>query len=125
MNTPDIVFVQSLGVEASIGVYDWEKQIKQKLLFDLELSCNLIEAGISDNVDDTVCYATVCESITKLTQSQHFELLEALAEQICSTLLTQFPIDAITLRIHKPGAVPEAQSVGIQISRHRLQDASI
>lgn len=116
----DLVFVNGLSIDASIGVYEWEKKIKQRLDFDIELGCSLQTAGISDDVNDTVCYATICEVLASIVHSQHFDLLEALAEQICSTLLTQFPIEYVTLRIHKPGAVPNTKSVGIQI--HRLRN---
>lgn len=121
---PDIIFIEGLSVDASIGVYDWEKQIKQKLIFDVELSSDIQQAGQSDQLDDTVCYAAVSEHITQLTQHQHIDLLEALAEQICSSVLANFNVSAIKLRISKPGAVPTAKNVGIQIVRNRLSQSS-
>lgn len=119
MSQLDIVFIEGLGVEASIGVYEWEKNIKQKLIFDLEMGVSLETAGQSDNVDDTVCYATVSEQVISLTQSKHFDLLEALGEQITAMILGKFPVLFVKLKLSKPGAVPEAKAVGIKLYREK------
>lgn len=120
MKKNDIIFIDELKVEASIGVFEWEKKIKQNLIFSLEMEYDFQDAASSDKVDDTVCYATVSQRVTELTQQKHVELLEALGEKIAQTLLTEFPIKALSLRIAKPGAVPAAKSVGIQLYRTKL-----
>lgn len=115
----DSIFIEALEVEASIGVFEWEKKIKQKLLFDLELAVDLTLAGKSDDLANTVCYAQVSELVIKHTQSRHFDLLEALAEQVITQLFNAFPIQTIQMKLAKPGAVPEAKSVGIKLVRQR------
>lgn len=125
MSRADIIFIEGLSVEASIGVYDWEKEIKQKLIFDLELGVDLSPAGKSDDVNDTVCYATVSAHITELTQKEHIELLEALGEQITSSILAKFAVTSVKLKISKPGAVPTAKAVGIQIVRQSTKISPI
>lgn len=113
------VLIEKLEVEASIGVFDWEKQIKQRLVFDLILDCNFSLAAKSDAIEDAVDYAAVCEEVERITLTKHYELLECLADTIVEALLTQFNILAIDLKISKPGAVPQANSVGVRVTRSR------
>lgn len=117
--TSDKVLVQELELEASIGVFDWEKKIKQRLVFNLELYCDFSKASLTDDIDDAVNYALVCEEIEQLISLKHYQLLEYLAEQICSRLFENFKISAIDLTIYKPEAVPKTKSVGVSIFRER------
>ena len=115
----DIVFVQDLTLDASIGVFEWEKKIKQRLIFNLELSCDFSKASQSDDIFDAVNYALVCEEIEKLVSLKHYQLLEFLAERICEHLFESFNISALTLTIYKPDAVPKTSSVGVKVYRQR------
>lgn len=115
----DKVLIQSLTLDASIGVFEWEKKIKQRLVFDLELSCDFSQASQSDDIADAVNYASVCEEIEKLLSLQHYQLLEFLSEKICQHLFKCFTISAINLSIYKPEAVPKTTSVGVRIFRQR------
>ncbi len=115
----DIVFVQDLTLDASIGVFEWEKKIKQRLIFNLELSCDFSKASQSDDILDAVNYASVCEEIEKVVSIKHYQLLEFLAEQICDHLFESFNISAVSLIIYKPDAVPKTSSVGVKVYRQR------
>jgi len=113
------VFIEGYQIEASIGVFEWEKEISQNLRFDLQLQCDFTAASTSDNIEDTVDYGAVCQSIDEVVNSQHFNLLEYLAESVATTLFSLFAVQQLTLRISKPGAVSGAMSVGVQIERSR------
>lgn len=113
----DIVFIEGLELDASIGVFDWEKKIKQGLIFNLELSCDFSKASVSDDIQDAVNYAQVCEEIEILIGLQHYQLLEFLAERICQHLFESFAITAIKLSIFKPEAVHKTRSVGVTVFR--------
>jgi len=113
----DTVLIEAYEVAASIGVFDWEKEIKQNLFFDLKLFGDFSKACQSDDINHAVNYAEVCAEIEAITGLKHYELLEALAETIAQHLLSQFPLDSLELTIRKPGAVPRAVSVGIHIKR--------
>ncbi|MFV1872456.1 MAG: dihydroneopterin aldolase [Oleiphilus sp.] len=115
----DIVLIDNLALEASIGVFDWEKKVKQVLQFDLELCCDFTKAAQSDDIDDAVNYAQVCEEVAEVLGRQHYQLLEYLAEQICQHLFQAFPVSAISLSIHKPNAVPKTSRVGVRVIRQR------
>lgn len=113
----DTVLIESYEVDASIGVFDWEKEIEQRLLFDLKLFGDFSKACQSDDINDAVNYAAVCSEIDVIIGLKHYELLEALAEKIAQHLLTLFPIEYLELTIRKPGAVPRAMNVGVHIKR--------
>lgn len=118
-NNSDIVLIEGLELDASIGVFDWEKKIKQRLVFNLELSCDFSKAIISDDIQDAVNYAQVCEEIEKLISLKHYQLLEFLAERVCGHLFKCFAVSAIKLCILKPEAVSKTNSVGVTIFRER------
>lgn len=115
----DQIFVQSLQLDASVGVFEWEKKIRQSLIFDLELFTDFRIAAQSDAIADAVDYAAVCEQIKQVLAMDHYQLLERLAEVIVQTLFEQFSVERIVLSVHKPGAVPNTQSVGVKVDRSR------
>jgi dihydroneopterin aldolase len=117
----DTIFIKGLAVDAVIGVFDWEKEIKQPLVFDIELYTDLKKASLSDDLQDTVCYKTVSDEVIALTEASRFDLIESLAEQVCEYILKSQPaVSAVKLTLHKPDAVPSAQSVGLSIYRQRI-----
>lgn len=116
---PDCVFIENLELNASIGVFDWEKTIKQRLVFNLELFTDFSKAAISDDIVDAVNYALVCEEIKHVLSRQHYDLLEYLAERISEHLLAKFQISGLLLSISKPEAVAETHTVGVRILRHK------
>ncbi|MFT6903725.1 MAG: dihydroneopterin aldolase [Oleiphilaceae bacterium] len=123
-NNSDNVLIESLALDASIGVFDWEKKIKQRLVFNLELVCDFSKAAMSDDIHDAVNYAQVCEEIEILINLKHYQLLEFLAERICCHLFEVFAISAINLSIHKPDAVSKTKSVGVAVFRERTDSHS-
>ncbi len=113
----DEVIIKGLTLEASIGVYDWEKQIKQTLEFDITLMTDFSKASCSDAIEDAIDYAAVCQRVEEIVNSQHYQLLEYLAEKLSTALLTEFQVSKLCLSIMKPGAVPKARNVGVSITR--------
>jgi dihydroneopterin aldolase len=117
----DTVLVKGLRLDASIGVFEWEKQIKQTLVFDLELFCDFTAALSSDAIEDAVDYAAVCQEIETLLTRKHYQLLENLAGEITRALLEKFSLQAIRLEIYKPGAVASTEHVGVRMFRCQTQ----
>lgn len=115
----DKVFIRQLRVNTIIGVYDFEKQAKQPLLFDLDMTTDFAKAAQTDDVAFVVDYAKVSERIIAHCQQQPVELLETLAEQLANLIFAEFAVSELRLKIDKPQAVLEAQSVGIEITRVR------
>ena len=113
----DKVLIRGLKVEATIGVHEWEKQIKQPVVLDIDLSYDCHAAGQSDDIKDALDYFTVSQKLSHFISLSHFELIEALAEHCCQLLLKQFPVKKVKLILSKPEAVPNAQSVAVQLVR--------
>jgi dihydroneopterin aldolase len=119
MNGGDLVFIRGLAIDALIGVHQWERGIRQTLLIDLEMQADIRAAAATDRLGDTLDYHAVAERVKALVRESSFQLLEALAERIATTLLAEFGIGWLRLRLAKPGAVPGAQDVGVLIERSR------
>jgi len=115
----DVIFIDGLRTQALIGVYDFERDAAQPLMFDVEMTLDTRRAGDSDVLEDTVDYAVVAQTIESICAQSGFALVEALAETIATRLLHDFPIAQVMLRVTKPQAVPAARGVGVRILRRR------
>lgn len=113
----DIVFIDQLSVITTIGVYDWEQTIQQKLVFDVEMAWDNRKAAASDNVDDCLSYADVSEAIIAHVSMGKFALVERVAEEIATLLLSRFATPWVRIKVCKPGAVAQARQVGVIIER--------
>jgi len=120
----DIVFIHDLQIETVIGIYDWERKIRQIISLDIEMATDISKAAKSDDIDDTLSYKTVAKRLIDFVEQSEFELvealaekIEALAEKICTIILEEFPVPWVKLTLHKPGAVRGSKSVGVIIER--------
>lgn len=115
----DKVFVKGLKIETTIGVYEWEKSIKQTLVFDLTFFTDIRAAAEHDDIEQTLDYAAISARVIEYVQSNQFELIEAVAERVCALILNEYAVNQVALCLSKPGAVPEADTVGVEIVRSR------
>lgn len=113
----DKVFIQGLSIQTTIGFYAWEKQIKQTLVIDLEMGWNTAAAAENDELAKTLDYAEISESIAAFANQHPVDLIETLAERLATYLMAEFNIPWLKLRIGKPTAVHNAQTVGVEITR--------
>lgn len=113
----DIVFIEQLSVITTIGAYDWEQTIKQKLVFDIEMAWDNQAAAEQDDVRLCLDYAAVSDAVTCFVQQGTFALVERVAEDVAALILTQFGVRWLRLQVRKPGAVVNALSVGVMIER--------
>ena len=113
----DIVFIKQLQVDTVIGVYDWEKSIQQRLLLDLALTADQRNAAARDDISLTLDYAVIAEKVTALITAEPIELIETVAEKVATMLLSEFATSKVDVTVSKPGAVPQAQTVGVHIVR--------
>ena len=116
----DRIFIEGLTVFAQIGVYDWEQQIKQKLVFDLVMAWDSEKAAQTDDVTYCLNYAKVSEFIIDYVQSKPFLLIERVAYEVAEALQQRFAISWIKLKLSKPKAVAQANNVGIIIEKGQL-----
>ena len=115
--TVDTVFIKGLKAASVIGCYDWERDIRQTLVIDLELKADFSRAANTDALEDALDYAAISQRIISVCESSRFQLLEALSEHLARLLLAEFAITGLRLTINKPGAVSEAETVGVVIER--------
>ncbi len=113
----DTVFIEQLEVITTIGVYDWEKTIKQKLVLDIEMAHDNAPAGTSDNIDLALDYAEVSQSVITHIEQNSFLLVERVAEEVAQLILQRFSVPWVKVRLTKPGAVAQAKGVGVVIER--------
>lgn len=113
----DVIFLHALHVEAVVGVFSWERHIKQGMVIDLDLYTDTRAAARSDRLEDSLDYKCIAKRVRELAGSSHFRLVESLAESIASSLLKEFPVSCLRLRIDKRGAVRGARGVGVEIVR--------
>ena len=113
----DTIFLRDLEVEATIGIYEWEKRIKQKVRIDLEMSTDIAKAAATDAIEDTLNYKKIAKRITQFVQDSRYELVETLIEKVAEILLNEFQVPWLRLTISKPGAVRGSRDVGITIER--------
>lgn len=113
----DTVYIEGLKTDAVIGVYDWERSIRQTLVLDLELASDNRAAAATDGIADAVDYDAISKRILAYVQASEFELIETLAERVAAIVLSEFNIPWLRLKLSKPGAVAEANDVGVIIER--------
>lgn len=115
----DRIFITALTTDAVIGIYDWERQIKQRLEIDLDMWMDLRAAGKSDAIEDTLNYKSVAKRVLALVEASSFRLVEALAGEIARIVLEEFAVARVRVTVHKPGAIRHSRDVGVVIERGR------
>ena len=113
----DIVYIKGLKTDAVIGVYDWERHIRQTLVLDLQLASDNRAAAAADAIEDAVDYDAISGRILAYVADSEFALIETLAERVAEIVLREFGIPWVRLKLGKPGAVAEAEDVGVIIER--------
>lgn len=115
----DKVFIEGLEVDTLIGAYDWERGIRQCLLLDLTFAWDIGPAAATDDLSKALDYAAVNQHVQAFASAARFELVETFAERLAESLLAQFGVTWLRLRVTKPGANPAARAVGVEIERSR------
>ena len=113
----DIIFIRELRIETVIGIYDWERQIKQVVCLDLEMGTDIRKAAASDSIEDTLNYKAVTKRLLQFVGDSQFFLVETLGERIAELVMTEFEVPWLRLTLSKPGAVRGSREVGIIIER--------
>jgi 7,8-dihydroneopterin aldolase/epimerase/oxygenase len=113
----DIVYLRDLKIDTVIGIYDWERRVRQTIHLDIELATDISKAAASENIDDTLNYKAVSKRIIEFVSSSDFQLVETLAERICEIIRTEFDVPWVRLTLNKKGAIRGATDVGVRIER--------
>lgn len=113
----DKIFLSELKVETVIGIWEWERKIRQTVVIDLEMSADIAKAAATDSVDDTLNYKLVAKRIQEFVGDSSFQLVETLAEKIAGIVRDEFDVQWVKVRVNKPGAIRGSRDVGVLIER--------
>jgi 7,8-dihydroneopterin aldolase/epimerase/oxygenase len=113
----DIVYIKGLEVKTVIGIYDWEKEIKQKITIDLKMASDIKKAAETDEIVDALDYKAVSKRLIAFVEESEIQLIETLAEKIAEIVLSEFGVSWLKLTLGKPGAVTGSRDVGVIIER--------
>jgi 7,8-dihydroneopterin aldolase/epimerase/oxygenase len=115
----DKIFIHALKTEAIIGIFDWERQVKQTVIVDIEISADVRKAALSDSIHDTLNYKRVAKRVLAFVEESSFHLVETLAENIAMLVLEDFGSPWVRISLSKPGAVRNSRDVGVIVERDR------
>lgn len=113
----DIVYIRDLKIETVIGIYDWEREIRQTVSLDIDMAHDIRRAAATDNIEETLNYKAVAKRMIAFISESEFLLVETMAERCAEIIRSEFSVPWLRLRLSKPGAVRGAQDVGVIIER--------
>ncbi len=113
----DIIYLNGLQLDTVIGIYDWERQLKQTLLVDLEMAADIAKAAATDDIADTLNYKAVAKRLIAFANDSSYQLVETFAERMAELLLAEFGITWVRLTVNKKGAVRGVRDIGVVIER--------
>ena len=118
----DIIFLSELKVDAVIGIWEWERRIRQTIIIDLEMSADIAKAAATDDVVDTLNYKSVAKRTQQFVADSSFQLVETLAERLAALIIDEFDVAWVKVRVNKPGAIRGSKDVGVMIERGQRPD---
>ena len=113
----DKVFIEALEIECVIGIYDWERKIRQPVVLDLEMDSDNRKPAATDDIADTLDYKAISKRLIQFVSESSFGLVETLAERCCAIVIEEFGVQRVRLKLSKPGAVTGSKAVGVIIER--------
>ena len=113
----DLIYIKDLRLQTIIGIFGWEREVRQEVSIDLEMTFDCKRAAKTDAIKDTIDYKKITKGIIKFVEESEFQLQETLAEGIADLVKNQYKVDSLKLRVSKPGALRHAEDVGVIIHR--------
>jgi len=113
----DIVYIRDLRIDTIIGIYDWEREVRQTVSIDLEMASDIRKAAETDDIQYALNYKAVSKRLIAYVENRNALLVETLAEEIAQVIRAEFNVPWLRLRLSKPGAVRGARDVGLLIER--------
>lgn len=117
MNRFDRILIEGLEVQTVIGIYDWEREIRQTVRIDVEMAWDITAAAASDAIADALDYKAVAKRLITFIEASNYGLIEALAERCASIIMEEFHVPWLRLKMSKPGAVRHSENVAVLIER--------
>jgi dihydroneopterin aldolase len=121
----DKIFLTQLSIECIVGIWDWERRVKQTVVIDVEMAADIRRAAATDSIEDTIDYKRVAKRLITFVGESQYQLVETLTEQIARVIVTEFGVTWVKVRLNKRGAIRGARDVGIEIERRAEDYASV
>jgi len=115
----DTIFLTDLRIETVVGIWEWERKIRQTVSIDLEMGADIRRAAASDDIEDTLNYKQVAKRVKQFVGESEFQLVETMAEKTAAVILAEFDVPWVQIRVNKPGAIRGARDVGVLIRREK------
>jgi dihydroneopterin aldolase len=115
----DRIFLRDLEIDAVIGIWAWERRIRQKIRISLEMAADVRAAAATDQIEDTLDYKAVAKRVTAFVSESSFQLVETLTERVAEIVIREFDVESVRVVLDKGGAIRGARGVGIEIQRTR------
>ena len=116
----DRIFLSEMKIDTTVGIWEWEKRIKQQVIIDIEMSADIKKAAATDQIEDTLNYKAVAKNVRKLVEESSFQLVETMAEKISELVIGEHNVSWVKVRVNKPGAIRGSNGVGIIIERGEI-----
>lgn len=121
----DKIFLSALSVECIVGIWEWERRVKQTVIIDVEMAADIRKAAATDHIDDTIDYKRVAKRLLAFVGESQYQLVETLTEAIARVIVTEFGVSWVKVRLNKRGAIRGARDVGIEIERRTEDYAAV
>ncbi|MCC6302886.1 MAG: dihydroneopterin aldolase [Gammaproteobacteria bacterium] len=115
----DTIYLTDLKIDTVIGIFEWERRVRQTVSLDLEMSTDVARAARTDSIADALDYKAVTKAVIEFVENSSFQLVESLAEHVAELIIRQFGVERVRLRVNKRGAIRGARDVGVLIERGR------
>jgi len=113
----DRIFLEGLRVDAVIGIWEWERRVRQTVSLDLEMAADIRKAAASDEIEDALDYKRIAKRLIEAVQASEFRLVETLAETLARIVVTECGVTWVRLSVSKPGAIEGSRNVGVVVER--------
>jgi dihydroneopterin aldolase len=117
----DKIFLSALSVDCVVGIWEWERRVKQKVVIDIEIAADIRKAAATDRIEDTIDYKKLAKRLLAFVSDSQFHLVETLTDRIAELVIAEFGVSWVKVRVNKRGAIRGARDVGVEIER-RLED---
>ncbi len=118
----DTIFLHDLRIKTIVGIWDWERKIRQTVGIDLEIGADIRKAASTDRIEDALDYKQIAKRVQQFVEESSFQLVETLAENIATVVLREFGVPWIVVKVNKPGAIRGSRDVGVIIRRERKDE---
>jgi len=113
----DKIFLQDLRIQAVIGIWEWERRVRQTVSLDLEMGTDVRRAAATDEIEDALDYKGIAKRLANFVEESEFKLVETLAETLAKIVITEFDVPWLKLSVSKPGAIEGSRNVGVIVER--------